>query len=131
VALLVKLLPRMPERGRIGTTLFLPLIVLMLSSPILICALPDLFTRFAGQPFRLEQAVSIERHSSGCNNRLHAPVFDSGPLRPYFCVSPDFAQRVAQDGRGVISGRESWFGRHVDSVATIDSLGTGRDSEPH
>lgn len=120
-AMIRKLWPRIRERGRIGAAFFLVLLPLMMSWATFGCALPDLYTRFAGAPFSIEQSVSVTMPGGRrCRNQLHAPILGSRPLKQHICVNDEFAVRMVREGKAVFSGRESWFGRHVDGIRTVE-----------
>ncbi len=119
VALIARLWPRIPERSRIGSAFAILLVALMVSWSMFAAALPDLYTRIAGNPFRIEQTVTVRTLGAKCHNRLQAPLLEHGPMRDHICVPDQVALRMARDQKAVFSGRESWFGRHVSAVATV------------
>jgi hypothetical protein len=89
-------------------------------------ALPDVYTRAFGRPFRVEQPVKALRPGGRkCPTEVHAPMLELRVPRPYLCMSIEGAMRARAGGTAVFLGRESWFGRHVDRFEAAPGPGAG------
>lgn len=115
------------------TTPFVRAIVAWVLGPILICglgwsivgsALPDILTRTLGTPFRETHSLRKEYSDvrRGCDYRVMGPPFENGSLKNHYCSWPGEYQRLPAKGPMVVRGRETWLGRHYDSVEPVDPL---------
>ena len=96
-------------------------LVILLWGGVLTRALPDIYTRLAGDPFALKQRGTKETGSGKgrwlCYYVVHAPLFRTGkPGSHSYCAGSDEYEALPWHGEMVIRGRESWFGKHVDRV---------------
>jgi hypothetical protein len=115
---LVVLLPRAEKKARTTVALGIPMLILGMCWPIAMYALPDLYTRAMGQKFEQVAPMQREYISSDrkCKRRIHGGPFASGGPSPYYCAGISEFDRLPDEGLMRVSGRQSWFGTHIDRV---------------
>jgi hypothetical protein len=96
-----------------------PIICMLLGWCILTRALPDLYTRVAGESVEVTAVLekkSVRLARLACGKRITGAPFESGSLRNYYCANTR-EWLVVEDFRRVrIIERESWFGKHVERI---------------
>jgi hypothetical protein len=105
--------------------LLIPLLTISVWWAALGLGLPDLFTRFTGDIHRAEWAVHTEERGPGrsCRYRVFGEPFDDGGRNGYYCASrSDFVMLPAAKSVALVIWRESWFGRHIESVRPASPL---------
>ena len=104
--------------ARTTVVLGFPMIILGACWPIAMYALPDLYTRVMGHEF--DQVAPMQREyvasDRKCKRRIHGGLFDDGGLSGYYCAGSREFDRLPDQGLMRVSGRQSWFGTHVDRV---------------
>jgi hypothetical protein len=100
-----------------------PLVIYLCCWAAFAGALPDTLTRLLGSEFvethELRKEHSYKRRT--CDYRILGPPFARGNLRDYYCSWPTEYHRLPDKGLMVVRGRQSWFGRHIDSVEPAES----------
>jgi hypothetical protein len=98
-----------------------PALVYALCWSIAASALPDIFTRMAGTRFRethsLRKEYSYERRR--CDYRIVGSPFEEGSLKNHFCSWSGEYDQLPNTGLMVVRGRQTWLGRHIDSVEPV------------
>jgi hypothetical protein len=85
--------------------------------------LPDLYTRMTGQPIEIRGVEFSKARSfgrGGCRYTVRAAAFARGSVRGHYCAGPNEFDALPQSGVARAYARQSWFGRHVDSIEPAD-----------
>jgi hypothetical protein len=113
LAMMRSCLPR--GTGLIVATL-VPIFAIAFAWFALARAVPDVFTRLAGQPFDLALAGRTQKICGrGCQYFAVMPVFANGKTELVRIDSREYSSLPAE-GIYRLTGRKSWFGLHLDRV---------------
>jgi hypothetical protein len=107
-----------------------PVICISLSWCILARALPDIYTRLAGESVevitvldkkfvRMGRYSTISRLLGACDERTIGTPFDKGSMRHYYCAT-DLEWRAVKEFTPVkIIERVSFFGAHIEHIESV------------
>jgi hypothetical protein len=96
---------------------FMPMMVYFVFWMAIAVATPDLMTRNFGHPFDATFSLRKEYEDAHrtCRYRVFGAPFDE-TWNGYYCASKAEFDRLPDEGRMRLRGRETWFGRHFDRI---------------